>query len=557
MLIIAVSLFVPRAADSALHAFLAPYFRQQLYVTASILAQHIPPGDLAALAAYSRSPNSDEEAYVQKLQEIHAVIHAERTHAQESAAEPKNSLLDIADKLLLEEAFYVTLYYTLAGEPYVAADLNPASESSPRNTSARYLIGDDLNRFFNAEKHVNAALTKAKYDVKGAWTASVVPVYDQKRQAVGYVEVGMRNEDLTDLLYLLKIIASALIALTVFLCLLAILLVVHNALRALRKLQKGVEQIAAGNLDAAVRIHSGDEFETIGNAFNQMAWKMKTHMQEILDYSAACQRFIPFGLFAFLGRKSILDVRLGDQGAADLHILSIQAVENQAGGDDPFALLNRIFSVMAGEIGRSGGIIENYYGAGLRAIYTGPPDDAIAAALRIIESIRLSSDLDAQIYAVLVRGKTTIGIVGDEQRLETTILSDTIQQLEALEAFGRKYQAHLLLTQAARESLQQKDRFALREIGQLRAFFPAAAQDAALTDCLDAYPPAQKKGRQLAKNLFEQAVAFYAAGAFRQARKTCIDVMRRSGEDELAKAYIFLCDDHLSAQRHAQKQVNT
>lgn len=542
-LILAVTLSASYIADSVLRAFLDPYVKQRIYITASMLSQEISPADLSAFATDGRAPSASD-AQTQKLQALSAKIRGELSRAQEETAKQDINLLDLLYQSLLQKVFYVTLYYTLANEPYVAADFNPQSESNPPNASARYLIGDDAPAFFAAKQHIGATPAAAKYDIRGAFTASFVPIYDEKRQAIGYVEVGMHNEILSAVSSLLRGLASLFLGLTVFVCLLAVLLVVRNALRSLGKLQKGVEEIAAGNLDASVDIRSGDEFETIGDAFNRMAWKTKTHLQEIKDYSAACQRFIPFGLFGFLGRESVLDVRLGDRGSAELCILSVRAVCNEAGGD-PFALLNRIFSVMAGEVGRSGGIIENYYGAGLRAIYAGAPDDAVAAALRIIDAVRLDAGLDAQIYAALTRGETAVGIVGDAQRLEATVLSDTVLRLEALEAFGQQYQTQLLLTRRVQEALQQSDRFSLRTLGRLRVFSPAVDDNTVLVDCLDAYPPAEKRARQAAQSSFEAGVSLCAAGAYHEARKAFVDAVRRSGEDALAKAYIFLCDDRL------------
>jgi HAMP domain-containing protein len=58
----------------------------------------------------------------------------------------------------------------------------------------------------------------------------------------------------------------------------------------IRELSRGAEEIGSGNLDHRVRVHSGDEFELLADAFNRMAGDLKGYMHEILLTNAEKER---------------------------------------------------------------------------------------------------------------------------------------------------------------------------------------------------------------------------------------------------------------------------
>jgi sigma-B regulation protein RsbU (phosphoserine phosphatase) len=58
----------------------------------------------------------------------------------------------------------------------------------------------------------------------------------------------------------------------------------------IRELSRGAEEIGSGNLDHQVRVHSGDEFEQLADAFNRMAGDLKGYMHELLLTNAEKER---------------------------------------------------------------------------------------------------------------------------------------------------------------------------------------------------------------------------------------------------------------------------
>ena len=65
-----------------------------------------------------------------------------------------------------------------------------------------------------------------------------------------------------------------------------------------------------------------------------------------------------------------------------------------------------------------------------------------------------------------------------------------------------------------------------------------------LYDLVDAYSFYDKTNKLLTKERFEKGVELFILGNFAEARKQFIDVIRIDSNDEVAKKYLFLCDEY-------------
>jgi len=98
-----------------------------------------------------------------------------------------------------------------------------------------------------------------------------MPVYMVQSQGVTY-EFHVQETPSANR-YLLREVLAILALLIVILCI--SFFVIRWMLRPLKKLVAGVEAIAEGQLDYRISMRPGDEFESIGNAFDQMTSKIR------------------------------------------------------------------------------------------------------------------------------------------------------------------------------------------------------------------------------------------------------------------------------------------
>lgn len=141
-------------------------------------------------------------------------------------------------------------------------------------------------------------------------------------------------------------------------------------------------------------------------------------------------------------------------------------------------LLNDYFQEMVGIIDRHGGWVDKFMGDGLLAVFgekRGQPDHAVrgaACALELRECIarfnveRLQRGLAAlKLGVALNSGQVVAGTVGSRDRLDFTVIGDTVNVAARLEGLNTKLGTDLLVTEATHD--RARDGFVYEDLGEL------------------------------------------------------------------------------------------
>lgn len=102
--------------------------------------------------------------------------------------------------------------------------------------------------------------------------------------------LGQTEADILEPLANFKKAFWLLIILTFWIVLLLSVVLIRKSLDPIERLKRGTLKIADGNMDTQVEIQSGDEFEALGNAFNDMSRKLK-QSTALLQQSAKMSAF--------------------------------------------------------------------------------------------------------------------------------------------------------------------------------------------------------------------------------------------------------------------------
>ena len=88
-----------------------------------------------------------------------------------------------------------------------------------------------------------------------------------------------------------------------------------------------------------------------------------------------------------------------------------------------FEYLNAYFAAIVPEIHGNGGVVDKYLGDGLMALFPDAPAAAVQAALGVVERSR---ELGAGVGVGVHLGPVTLGLVGAAGRMESTVVSDSV-----------------------------------------------------------------------------------------------------------------------------------
>lgn len=199
--------------------------------------------------------------------------------------------------------------------------------------------------------------------------------------------------------------------------------------------------------------------------------------------AAALRRFVPGELVALLGRRGLAEVAPGDRAPAALPVMVVAVrgfAELRAGrsGAECFRLANEVFAALAPVVRAHGGVIDRLRGAGFVALFPGGADDAVRAALGLQQRIRghaAGVAIDVGIHA----GELLFGVVGDGERVDTTVLSDAVEVAAGLA--GGAGAASAVISREALALVRDPQAYALQELaGEPPAYgltgpWPAAA----------------------------------------------------------------------------------
>lgn len=389
--------------------------------------------------------------------------------------------------------------------------------------------------------------TYVEHDGDEEWFYYARVFTNKENKIIGYLEVGFDKYVFEQEIQNIGNEVSFFVVFLLVLMVCLIMISLHGSLKNLRVLKTGVAAVSDGHWTTTVDIHSNDEMEDIGNAFNKMSYRVSKYFDSIVKLNTAYERFVPSKIFQLLGKETILDVKLGDKVVKKLSIMSvsIQRLDemDKVKMGEKFELINQILGDIASIINQYSGTIETFQGSSIRAIYMNSVDEAMDTALHIIEKVNNYQDKELINLSINVQyGDAILGVVGDNDRLDTTIVSDDVDFVYTLNKFSNLNQIKLLVTRKVYEKIGNKPKYNVRYVGKLEQTTINRMVD--LYDVLDAYSFYDKTNKLLTKELFEKGVDLFIAGNFAEARKQFIDVIRIDSNDEVAKMYLFLCDEY-------------
>ncbi|MEM7183358.1 MAG: adenylate/guanylate cyclase domain-containing protein [Spirochaetota bacterium] len=189
--------------------------------------------------------------------------------------------------------------------------------------------------------------------------------------------------------------------------------------------------------------------------------------------------FVPKGFLQLLHKKSIKDVTLGNYSQGTMSILfcdirSFTSLSETMSPEDNFRFLNSYLRYIAPVIENNEGLIDKFIGDAIMAIFpenTNHPDNALKAALDIQANLKIYNQYrqnsgyePIEISIGVNTGPVILGTVGYAERMDTTVIGDSVNLASRLEHLTREYNVPLLVSEYTVENLKNRDSFNLQKI---------------------------------------------------------------------------------------------
>lgn len=213
--------------------------------------------------------------------------------------------------------------------------------------------------------------------------------------------------------------------------------------------------------------------------FSKLFVMVERYSRELEHLNHSLERFIPHEVLGFLSKKSIVDVQLGDfseefMSVFFLDIRDFTARSENMTPSENFRFINTFLERFGPLIREHGGFIDKYLGDGFMALFPGKPDRALEAALSMREMLKnfnaaLPKGTEPLRYGIGINsGHLMLGTIGENERMDSTVISDTVNTASRLEQLTKVHGTDILVSDTTVRALDGPDQFPLEKIGDER-----------------------------------------------------------------------------------------
>ena len=194
------------------------------------------------------------------------------------------------------------------------------------------------------------------------------------------------------------------------------------------------------------------------------------------------------------------------------------------------------------------GFVDKYIGDAVMALFPNSADDAVVAAIALQKAVR-EYNLEQQRQGVapirigvgIHTGNLMLGILGEEERMESTVISDSVNLADRIEGLTKIYGNYIAVTSETLGELSNSLRYQYRFLGQVQVRGKEILTQ--VFDFFDGDGEVQCKLKAATRTVFEQGIVLYHAQEFHEAKDAFQTVLAQNPEDGAAKFYLQRCQE--------------
>ncbi|HRP70895.1 MAG TPA: adenylate/guanylate cyclase domain-containing protein, partial [Turneriella sp.] len=203
-------------------------------------------------------------------------------------------------------------------------------------------------------------------------------------------------------------------------------------------------------------------------------------LESRLEMMESVSRFVPERFLDFLGKKDISDISIGEATQRDMTLMFVDirkftTLSEHMTVEENFHFLNAYLQRMGPSIHRHRGIIDKFIGDAIMALFPDDPEDALKAAIGMMQELKIYNDHRAQSHYDALQigiglhyGSLMLGTVGSSDRMDTTVIGDTVNLAARIESVTKIFKAPIILSDFVYKKLADPSKYHLREIDSVR-----------------------------------------------------------------------------------------
>ncbi|MEO0896629.1 MAG: response regulator [Bacteroidota bacterium] len=254
--------------------------------------------------------------------------------------------------------------------------------------------------------------------------------------------------------------------------------------------------------------------------------RLNTHLN-LQQINNATSRFVPMEFIKTLGRDAITEVQLGDHTAREITVFfsdirDYTTLAEQMSPEENFKFVKAYAGRMGPIITQYRGFINQYLGDGIMALFQQGPTDAVRAAIEMQRSIasynasrKAKNRPPLKIGMGLHTGPLIMGIIGDTNRSDPAVISDTVNIASRLEGLTKYYGINVAVSEDSYVGLKEPFKSTCRYLGLVKV--KGKSTPLGIYDCFAGDPNPLLEQKLATRTVFEEALHQYLSGNMKEA----------------------------------------
>lgn len=283
---------------------------------------------------------------------------------------------------------------------------------------------------------------------------------------------------------------------------------------------------------------------------------LQASLDKQVELTRAYSRFTPRSFLDFLNRESILDVRLGDHRHGDMTVMFLDIrdytkLSEELSTGDNFNFLNGFFRRMTVHVAQHSGVVATFTGDGFSAFFPGNAGQAMAASVQMQAAVRAYNaereHKGRRAIAVgigLHTGPLMLGVIGDQERLEASLISDTVNTASRMEGLTKEFRVRIVASESTVNAVADAAARGIRRVGDVRV--KGKSQPTRVYDCFAGDAPEDAAHKRATASDFAFGLDAWQAADFAAAIAAFERVTRAHPADGTAQRYLTRAREQLT-----------
>ena len=285
----------------------------------------------------------------------------------------------------------------------------------------------------------------------------------------------------------------------------------------------------------------GDRFNTLLEEKDRVRRESYARQLELTESFA---RFVPSQFIKYLNKRDITEVQLGDAVQTNMTVLfcdirDFTSLSESMAPRENFEFLNAFWGRLGPVVRKNGGFIDKYMGDAVMALFPESADQALAAGLEMRgalakynEGRRRKDRREIRIGIGINTGGLIIGAMGDQARLEGTVIADAVNLASRLEESTKTYGITTLISGETLGALSHPEQVLYRRLGLIRV--KGKRREVDVYEVFDGDEDGKRELKTITREVFERGVELALQGDETSARACFEEVLSLHPDDRAA-----------------------